>query len=38
MPELNGFDVLQALRVRGHNMPVIFVTGDPSSKLRNRAL
>jgi FixJ family two-component response regulator len=38
MPEMNGIELQDALRARGHNIPVIFVTAFPDAKVRAQAL
>lgn len=37
MPGMNGLDVLEALRRRGDDIPVIIVTGQPSAAAERRA-
>jgi FixJ family two-component response regulator len=38
MPVLSGLQLLDALRTRGHNMPIIFVTAFPNEIVRAQAL
>jgi FixJ family two-component response regulator len=38
MPEMSGIQLYDALRARGHNMPIIFVTAFPDDKIRAQAL
>jgi CheY-like chemotaxis protein len=38
MPVLNGLQLLDELRSRGHNMPIIFVTAFPNERVRAQAL
>jgi len=38
MPEMDGFQLLDDLRGRGNNTPIIFVTAFPSEKIRAQAL
>jgi FixJ family two-component response regulator len=38
MPEMSGIQLCDALRARGHNMPIIFVTAFPDDKIRAQAL
>ena len=38
MPVLNGLQLLGELRLRGHNMPIIFVTAFPDERVRAQAL
>jgi two-component system, LuxR family, response regulator FixJ len=37
MPVMSGLDVLEALRCRGDNVPVIVITGQPSAAAKSRA-
>lgn len=37
MPEMNGIDLLRALRKAGDGMPLIFVTSDSSPQMRELA-
>lgn len=37
MPDMNGLDMQEALRAAGWNTPLVFVTGFPDAKLRQRA-
>jgi FixJ family two-component response regulator len=37
MPGMNGFDLQQELRVRGHNTPIIFITAQADRALKVRA-
>ena len=37
MPEMSGLQLMDALRARGHDIPVIFVTAFPSEKARAEA-
>jgi two-component system response regulator FixJ len=37
MPEMDGLELVAALRARGNSMPAILVTGDPNSTVHNRA-
>jgi FixJ family two-component response regulator len=38
MPTLSGLQLLDELRARGHNMPIIFVTAFPNERVRAQAL
>lgn len=38
MPEMSGLQLQDALRVRGHNIPIIFITAFPDDKVRSQAL
>jgi FixJ family two-component response regulator len=38
MPVLDGLQLLDKLRSRGHNMPIIFVTAFPDERVRAQAL
>lgn len=38
MPTLSGLQLLDELRARGHNMPIIFVTAFPNESVRAQAL
>jgi FixJ family two-component response regulator len=38
MPILSGLQLLDELRARGHNMPIIFVTAFPNESVRAQAL
>jgi FixJ family two-component response regulator len=38
MPELSGFDVLEALRTSAHDVPVVVVTGEDTLESFNRAM
>jgi two-component system chemotaxis response regulator CheY len=38
MPEMNGLDLLKALRDRGRDVPFGFVTSEGSPEMRERAL
>jgi FixJ family two-component response regulator len=38
MPILSGLQLLDELRTRGHNMPIIFVTAFPNERVRAQAL
>jgi len=38
MPVLSGLQLLDELRTRGHNMPIIFVTAFPNERVRAQAL
>jgi FixJ family two-component response regulator len=38
MPEMTGIQLLETLRARGHDMPIIFVTAFPYDDVRHRAL
>jgi two-component system response regulator FixJ len=37
MPVMDGFELVEALRQRGHPTPVILITGEVTSRLRRRA-
>lgn len=37
MPEMNGIDLLVALRARGHGVPFGFVTSEGSPEMRQKA-
>ena len=38
MPGRTGFDLQQELKVRGHTIPIIFITGQTDESVRRRAL
>lgn len=38
MPDMSGIQLLDALRARGHNMPIVFVTAYPSEAVRAEAM
>ena len=38
MPQMGGFQLLDNLRARGNNIPIIFVTAFPSDQIRHQAL
>ena len=38
MPGMTGFDLQQELRIRGQNIPIIFMTGQKDDTIRTRAL
>ncbi|HTO31545.1 MAG TPA: response regulator [Pararhizobium sp.] len=38
MPELNGIEVLARLRMAGHRLPAIIITGGDEPKMRDRCL
>ncbi|HTZ48687.1 MAG TPA: response regulator [Verrucomicrobiae bacterium] len=38
MPGMTGFDLQQELKLRGHNIPIIFITGQKDETIRKRAL
>ena len=38
MPGMTGFDLQQELRVRGQNIPIIFITAQKDDTVRTRAL
>ena len=38
MPELNGIEVLAKLRMTGHRLPAIIITGGDEPKMRDRCL
>jgi len=38
MPGMTGFDLQQELKVRGHKIPVIFITAQKDEAVRRRAL
>jgi FixJ family two-component response regulator len=38
MPELNGIDVLIRLRINGHSIPTIIITGGDEPKMRDRCI
>ena len=38
MPAISGIELLLLLRIRGHSVPVIFITAFPDEDLRARAL
>jgi FixJ family two-component response regulator len=38
MPDMNGIQLLDALRARGYSMPIIFVTAFLNEKVRTQAL
>jgi FixJ family two-component response regulator len=38
MPEMSGFQLHDALRARGHNIPVILITAFPEDTVRAQAL
>jgi two-component system response regulator FixJ len=37
MPGLNGLDLLDRLRARGHDLPAILITSNPTAATRERA-
>jgi FixJ family two-component response regulator len=38
MPGMTGFDLQQELKVRGHNIPIVFITAQKDETVRKRAL
>lgn len=38
MPGMTGFDLQQELKARGHNIPIVFITGQKDDRVRKRAL
>lgn len=38
MPGMTGFDLQQELKVRGQNIPIVFITGQKDETIRKRAL
>ena len=38
MPGMTGFDLQQELKVRGQNIPIIFITAQKDERVRTRAL
>jgi len=38
MPGMTGFDLQHELKVRGHNIPIVFITGQKDETVRKRAL
>jgi FixJ family two-component response regulator len=38
MPEMSGIQLHDALRARGYDMPIIFITAFPDKKVRTQAL
>lgn len=38
MPGMTGFDLQQELKVRGHDIPIVFITGQRDEAARTRAL
>jgi FixJ family two-component response regulator len=38
MPEMDGFELHDALRARGHTIPMILITAFPEDNIRTRAL
>jgi FixJ family two-component response regulator len=38
MPGMTGFDLQQELKVRGQNIPIIFITAQKDETVRMRAL
>lgn len=38
MPGMTGFDLQQELKVRGHQIPIIFITAQKDETVRERAL
>jgi len=38
MPGMTGFDLQQELKVRGHNIPIVFITAQKDETVRRRAL
>jgi FixJ family two-component response regulator len=38
LPGLNGIDLLDRLRIAGHRIPMIVITGFPTAQTRTRAL
>jgi FixJ family two-component response regulator len=38
MPEMSGIQLLDALRIRGYDIPIIFITAFPDEKIRAQAL
>jgi len=38
MPGMTGFDLQKELKVRGHNIPIVFITAHKGETVRKRAL
>jgi FixJ family two-component response regulator len=38
MPGMTGFDLLRELKVRGHHIPIVFITAQKDETVRERAL
>ena len=38
MPGMTGFDLQKELKVRGHNIPIVFITAQKEEAVRKRAL
>jgi len=38
MSGMSGFDLQQELKVRGHNIPIVFITAQKDERVRKRAL
>ena len=38
MPGMTGFDLQKELEVRGHNIPIVFITAQKDETVRKRAL
>ena len=38
MPEMSGIQLQDALRVRGYDIPIIFITAFPDDKIRSQAV
>jgi FixJ family two-component response regulator len=38
MPGMTGFELQQELKVRGHSIPIVFITGQKDETVRKRAL
>jgi FixJ family two-component response regulator len=38
MPGMTGFDLQKELKVRGHNIPIVFITAQKEETVRRRAL
>ena len=38
MPGMTGFDLQKELRVRGHNIPIVFITAQKDEAVRKKAL
>ncbi|MGB9469271.1 MAG: response regulator [Candidatus Acidiferrum sp.] len=38
MPGMTGFDLQQELKVRGHKIPIVFITAQKDETVRKRAL
>ena len=38
MPGMTGFELQQELKVRGHSVPIVFITGQKDETVRKRAL